>query len=1191
MVLLVCRIPMKRLAFLSVFGLSVQFAMLAMAAPGVAPTEALTPEEQRKLFRLPPGFAIQLVVSDPDIGQPMNLNFDARGRLWITHTIEYPYPARGDVEPRSRFPGQGDHDPRDRLTVCEGIGANGRPAKITHFAGGLNIPIGNTPLGDGSTALVYSIPNIYRVADTNADGLADTRDVLYGKFGNIDTHGMASSFRPWIDGWIYGCHGFANTSAITDSSGQVTTMNSGNSYRFRADGSRFEQFTWGQVNPFGLTFNTWGDAFDSDCHSMPIYMLLRGGYYPSFGKPHDGLGFAPTMIDHGHGSTGICGPAYYGADHFPEGHRGSIYICNPVNCVVHHDRLKQVGSTSLIDTQPDMVACDDGWFRPVDLAVGPDGALYIADFYNCIIGHYEVPLEHPRRDRTHGRVWRVVYQGTDGQATPPRPLPDLTKLRTDEVVRELGDANLVVRTLATNWLVDAVQSTTADRRDSLRATTVTVVRSALKNASSTAESRSHGLWVLERLGELKSEDVTLLAHDSSALVRTHLVRALAERKEWADALSLLVRELLKDENAVVRRVAADALGRHPHVGNIAALFQLLSESRSEDTHLVHVARMALRDQLRDETVLTALSQASLEKSELQTLAGLAVAVKTAAAADLVMEYLDRFGKDDPQSAEYVAFAGQYASESRLQQLAGLIRARFADDPGYQFQQLQAIHTGLERRGVRDSQPILTWARELADRLLSVPVADHVTWTSIPAPGAAVQGDPWVRQKRASADGNSDASFWCSLPKGERLMGTLRSGSFDIPDQLSFFCAGHNGLTSQPESPRNFIRLRDAETNELLAEAKPPRHDVARKTQWDLSKFKGRRGYVELVDDFDAAGYAWLAVGRFSLPILSDDQFRAHSAAMELVSQFKLAEFKPRLETLVRSSGAGLAARRQAAESLASLVPDARVTAILSGIHDGNGLAANEKTLLASLSRDAKSLKDELSATMLRAPRETQRALAEVLSSDRHGSEALLELVATGKASPRLLLNPVIRNRLDAHKLEKLDGRIAALTAKLPDESEQLIKLIDERRTQYSSATASLEKGQPLFEKNCAICHQVGGKGQKIGPQLDGIGARGLARLVEDVLDPNRNVDPAFRAMTLQMADGRVLAGLIRRNEGETIVLADSKGKEFTVAKADIDEQQLSTLSLMPANVGETLPPEDFQHLLAFLLAQQQKPPE
>jgi putative heme-binding domain-containing protein len=203
----------------------------------------------------------------------------------------------------------------------------------------------------------------------------------------------------------------------------------------------------------------------------------------------------------------------------------------------------------------------------------------------------------------------------------------------------------------------------------------------------------------------------------------------------------------------------------------------------------------------------------------------------------------------------------------------------------------------------------------------------------------------------------------------------------------------------------------------------------------------------------------------------------------------------------------------------------------------------------------------------------------------------LELVTTGKASPRLLLDPVIRNRLNAHKIEGLDGRIKTLTANLPSESEQLVKLIDERRAQYSSAEASVEKGLPLFEKNCAICHQVGGKGQKIGPQLDGIGARGLARLVEDVLDPNRNVDPAFRAVTLQMSDGRVLVGLIRRTEGETIVLADNKGKEFTVSKRDIDEQQPSTLSLMPANVGEILTAEEFQHLMAYLLTHQTKPAE
>lgn len=1179
---------MKRFPFAIAIALTFQ-ASFVLAAPGVAPTEAMTPQQQLKMFHLPPGFEIQLVVADPDIGQPMNLNFDARGRLWITHSIEYPYPARGDVEPRSRFPGQGDHDPRDRLTVVEGIGTDGRPARMTHFAGGLNIPIGTTALGSGSSALVYSIPNIYRVADTDGDGKADTRDILYGKFGNIDTHGMASSFRPWLDGWIYGTHGFANTSVIRDGSGNVTTMNSGNTYRFRADGSHFEQFTWGQVNPFGLTFSPWGDAFDSDCHSMPIYMLLRGGYYPSFGKPHDGLGFAPAMIDHGHGSTGICGPAYYGAEQFPAGHHNSVYICNPVNCVVHHDRLKQVGSTFLIDTQPDLVTCDDGWFRPVDLTVGPDGALYIADFYNCIIGHYEVPLDHPRRDRTHGRVWRVVYKGTDGKASPPRPLPDLTTMKTADVVRELGDSNLTVRTLATNWLVDAVQASPAAERDRLRLATVAAVRDAMPANQSKPETRAHGLWVLERLGGLSEDELNLLLMDTSHLVRTHAIRAVAERSKWNVPDFARIRTHLKDENPIVRRVAADALGRHPNMENVSALFQLIEESPAEDTHLVYVARMALRDQLRDDTVLAMLETARFSEPQLKTLAELAVAVKTPAAADLVLEYLDQFGKHDPKAAEYVAFAGQFASENRVSQLANLIRTRFVDNYAYQFQQLQSIQTGLERRGVRDSGPIQAWAKDLAKAMLAVPAAETVTWTSIPDSAAAVQGDPWVRQKRVSADGNSDSTFWCSLPKGERLMGTLRSGSFTIPAKLSFYSAGHNGLASAPEVARNFVRLRDAQSGEVLAEAKPPRNDTAQRTEWDLSNFANRPGYLELVDGFDAAGYAWLAVGRFSLDQLNDDQFRARSAAFDLVARFKLVDCRPQLEQVVRNTSERPEIRRHAAEALASFVPDARITAILTGVNDGNGAPANEKILTAVLTGDAKAIHEALGETMLRAPRETQRALAETLASDRQGSEALLSLAATGKASPRLLLDPVIRNRLNAHKLDKLDERIAVLTAKLPSENEQLVKLIDERRSQFSSTRASAEKGFPLFEKNCAICHQVSGKGQKIGPQLDGIGARGLARLVEDVLDPNRNVDPAFRATTLFMNDGRVLVGLIRRNEGETIVLADNKGKEFMIAKSDIEEQQLSTLSLMPVNVHELLTPAEFEHLLAYLLSQQKKP--
>ena len=479
-----------------VFLVAAGFFPAIAIAQNVAPTDALSPAEQRKKFKLPPGFEIQLVASEPDIGQPMNLNFDAAGRLWVTHSVEYPYPAKGKgVQPRSkRFAGVGDHPPRDRLTVFSNIGRDGRARKITHFVGGLNIPIGQTPIPHG--ALVYSIPGIYRCLDTDGDGKADKRELLYGTFGNIDTHGMSNSYTRWIDGWIYGCHGFSNTSHVKDGSGHITTMRSGNAYRFKEDGSRFEQWTWGQTNPFGLTFDPLGNLYSADCHSQPLYQLLRGASYPGIAASHrdDALPFGPTMISHNHGSTGICGPAFYAADHFPPAFRNCFFLCNPVTGRVHHDKLKIVGSTVLADTQPDFIRCDDPWFRPVDAKVGPDGALYIADFYNAIIGHYEVPLEHPKRDRTHGRIWRIVYTGERGGVSPP-VLADLTRLSPKQLVDKLKDKNLVVRTLATNELID---------RFGRKA--IEPVQTVLRTSTS-PEQRAHGLWVLARLGALDAATV------------------------------------------------------------------------------------------------------------------------------------------------------------------------------------------------------------------------------------------------------------------------------------------------------------------------------------------------------------------------------------------------------------------------------------------------------------------------------------------------------------------------------------------------------------------------------------------------------------------------------------------------------------------------------------------------------------
>jgi putative heme-binding domain-containing protein len=427
----------------------------------------LSPQQQLARFNLPPGFEIQLVASEPEIQKPMNLNFDASGRLWVTGTGMYPFAAKTDAlgQPIPQFDREWDGmsgathgkkpEPRqvatDTLRILDQIGPDGKANRITLFAEGLNIPIGVQPLPreknrEGDAALVFSIPAIWKVADTDGDGRADRTEKLYGDFGFRDTHGMSSNYLYWTDGWIYACHGFANQSDIRDGSGNITSIHSGSIYRFRPDGSKFELFGHGQTNPFGLTMDDRGNLYSCDSHSKPAYLILRGAHCEGIGKNHDGLGFLPPIMHHSHGSSAIAGIAHYSGDAWPEEYRHNLFIGNPVTRRINRDRLEYHGATPTAVEMPDFLSCDDPWFRPVQVKLGPDGALYIADFYNPIIGHYEHPLFDNRRDQARGRIWRVVWKG-DSQ-TDPAPLPNLTTMENLQLTETFTHPNLEVRRLA-----------------------------------------------------------------------------------------------------------------------------------------------------------------------------------------------------------------------------------------------------------------------------------------------------------------------------------------------------------------------------------------------------------------------------------------------------------------------------------------------------------------------------------------------------------------------------------------------------------------------------------------------------------------------------------------------------------------------------------------------------------------------
>ena len=415
-------------------------ATLAPAQSYIAPTDAKSPADELATFKLPPGFRAELVAAEPDIGKPIQMAFDHRGRLWVTTSRHYPFPATGPAS--------------DRLFVLSDFAPDGKARKVETFAADLNIPIGVLPLPDGKSCLVSEVGRILRLTDTDGDGRADKREVVLSGFGTKDTHGMTNSFVLKPDGWVYACHGYLNDSKVTAKDGSSVTLNSGNTYRFRPDGSRIEPWTSGQVNPFGMTLDPGGNLYTADCHSKPITQLIRGAVYQSFSKPHDGLGFAPHVTRHDHGSTALCGLAWYEADQFPAAFQGCLFLGNVVTNRVNADRVVWKGSTPVAEELPDLLVSSDPWFRPTDIKLGPDGALYVADFYNRIIGHYEVDLKHPQRDKDRGRVWRIVHSG--------KPLLPVVDVATDPEAA-LKAPNLVVRQAA------AVRLSRSPERSDVRA--------------------------------------------------------------------------------------------------------------------------------------------------------------------------------------------------------------------------------------------------------------------------------------------------------------------------------------------------------------------------------------------------------------------------------------------------------------------------------------------------------------------------------------------------------------------------------------------------------------------------------------------------------------------------------------------------------------------------------------------------
>ncbi|HEV7282061.1 MAG TPA: PVC-type heme-binding CxxCH protein [Pirellulaceae bacterium] len=546
----------------------------------------LSPEDSQKLYTHPVGFELELVASEPQIGKPIAMNWDERGRLWLLETVDYP----NELQPQ----GQG----RDRIRICEDTNDDGKIDQTKIFAEGLSIPTSLTFAHGG--VIVHQAPDTLFLRDDDGDDKADVRSVLFTGWSTNDTHAGPSNLVYGLDGWYYGQVGYAGFRG--DIAGEERNFRQG-FYRFRVAPTRnrqnplvvseFEFLRNVNNNAWGVGVSEEGILFGSTANGNPsVHMPIANRYYEAVrGWSPSVLGTIATddeihpltdvvrQVDH-HGSfTAAAGHALYTARQYPrEWWNRTAFVSEPTGHLTATFTLQPQGSTFVAKNSWNLIAGVDEWQAPIMAEVGPDGSVWIIDWYNIVVQHNPTPAGFETgkgaayvtdlRDKKHGRIYRLTYKGdaTSNDASPsgerrtevPRA-PDATNDASTDSLADATPEQLVAALSDSNffWRRHAHRLIAEGMAGDVTKALVELVKTAPTDEAGLAPAAMHALWLLDRRATLPREKAVVVPVVERALDHpTSGVRRAAVQTVDDESLdAFLASGVLNDPDPQVRLAA------------------------------------------------------------------------------------------------------------------------------------------------------------------------------------------------------------------------------------------------------------------------------------------------------------------------------------------------------------------------------------------------------------------------------------------------------------------------------------------------------------------------------------------------------------------------------------------------------------------------------------------------------------